>query len=157
MRMASASLTFRSCEGLTRTSFSFTRPAAIACCARLRVLKKRAAQSHLSMRSEDSGRTGDAGAAQPAIAVRVPGEVLLVVILGVIELGRGANFGGNRSEAFGLQRLLVHLLRLRRGLRLGLTICIQRRAVLRAGVVALAHALRRIVRFPEALEQLFVG
>src|SRR6186997_2928214 len=112
MRIKRESATFNSCEGLTRDSFSFTRPAAIACCARLRVLKKRAAQSHLSMRSEHSGRTRNAGAAEAAVAARVLGEVLLVVILGVVKLRRGADLGGDRSEAFGLQRLLVDLLRL---------------------------------------------
>src|SRR5947207_9140489 len=37
------------------------------------------------------------------------------------------------------------------------TICIDGRAVLRAGIVALAHALRRVVAFPENPEQLVVA
>jgi hypothetical protein len=47
-RITTESFGFNSCEGLMRASLSLTRPATIACWARLRVLKKRAAQSHLS-------------------------------------------------------------------------------------------------------------
>src|SRR5574341_2346039 len=151
--MARPSPVFSSCADFTRTSFSFTRPAAIACCARLRVLQKRAAHSHLSIRSDDSCWTAHAGAAKPAITAGILGEVLLVIVLGVIELGRGTDFRGDESITLRLQRLLEHLLRAGRRLRLGITICIDGRAVLAAGVVALAHALRRVVRFPEHLQQ----
>src|SRR5690349_2952631 len=38
---------------------------------------------------------GDAGPAEPAIAVRILGEILLVVVLGEIELGRVLDLGGD--------------------------------------------------------------
>src|SRR5262245_40782006 len=139
--MASPSPAFSSCADFTRESFNLARPAAIACCARLRVLKKRAAQSHLSIRSDDSCWTAHAGAAQPAVAARILGEVLLVIVLSVVELGRRANFRGDRPIALGFQRLLVHLLGPGCGLRLSLFICIHGGAVLAACVVALTHAL----------------
>src|SRR6478736_5982696 len=80
-----------------------------------------------------SDRAGHAGTAEPAIAERVLGEILLVIVLGEIEFRR---LGG--------------LLLLRReGVDAG--------TVLRADVVALPHALRRVVAFPEHLEQRLVG
>jgi hypothetical protein len=51
-RTTTKSEIFKTCAGLMRCSLSVTRPASIACCARLRVLKKRAAQSHLSTRMD---------------------------------------------------------------------------------------------------------
>src|SRR3569623_2609385 len=41
--------------GLTRSPFNFTRPLSLAWVAKLRVLKKRAAHSHLSSRIRSSG------------------------------------------------------------------------------------------------------
>src|SRR5688572_33206630 len=93
MRTVTASATFSSSADLTRASFNLTRPAAIACWARLRVLKKRAAHSHLSRRSQCSDRTGNAGAAQPAVAAGILGEVLLVVSFGIEELGPRPDLG----------------------------------------------------------------
>src|SRR5688572_33491802 len=141
MRMASASPPFSSCEDFTRASFSLTRPAAIACCARLRVLKNRAAQSHLSRRSQYSSRAGNAGAAQPAVAAGILGEVLLVVFLGIVELRRRTDLGRDRAEAGLAERLLELGFRGERRLHLRITIGVDRRAVLRARVVALTHAL----------------
>src|SRR5690349_19375051 len=44
----------RSLAGLVRSPFSLTLPPSIAACAADRVLKKRAAHSHLSIRTADS-------------------------------------------------------------------------------------------------------
>src|SRR5262249_33729051 len=55
MRIASRSPGPISLPGFTRSPFSLTLPPAIAVWARLRVLKKRAAHSHLSMRMRRSG------------------------------------------------------------------------------------------------------
>src|SRR5262245_34246385 len=48
-----------------------------------------------------------AGAAQPAIAGRVLGEILLVIVLGEVERRRIDDLGGDRRKALGAQRLLV--------------------------------------------------
>src|SRR5215510_16469205 len=50
---------------------------------------------------------GDAGAAEPAIAHRVLGEILLVIVLGEVELRRVEDLRGDRAIALHLQRLLV--------------------------------------------------
>src|SRR4051794_40914079 len=86
-------------------------------------------------------RARHTGAAKPAIAHRVLGEILLVVVLGEVEWRRIDNLRGDRSEALAGQRLAVHRLgflgghplRRRRGVDAG--------TVLSAYVVALAHAL----------------
>src|SRR6266550_4754363 len=49
----------------------------------------------------------NAGAAEPAIAHRVLGEILLMIILGEIQRRRVADLGGDRSVAFGPERLGV--------------------------------------------------
>jgi hypothetical protein len=54
-------------------------------------------------------RAGQAGAADAAIAARVLGEVLLVVVLGKVEGGRGQDFGCDRAkpglaQALGIDR-----------------------------------------------------
>src|SRR5206468_4896834 len=102
-------------------------------------------------------RAGDAGAADPAVARRVPGEVLLVVRLGVEERPGFGDLGRDLAVAGTRQRLLVA------GPRREHRLVLRRRgdedggAVLRADVVALAHALRRVVTFPEDAEQLVVA
>src|ERR1043165_7529868 len=101
-------------------------------------------------------RTRDAGAAQAAVAARVLAEVLLVIVLGVVVRRRLADLGGNRAPALLLQSLLVSLLRILRGLELLRAVGVDGRAVLRARIVTLAHALRRVVAFPEHLEELLV-
>src|SRR5262245_53642261 len=107
----------------------------------------------------DSGadRTADAGAAETAIAARVLRQILLVVVLGEIERRRVEDFGGDGVEAPRLEFLLVHRLRRLGGFALRRRGYIDAGAILRADVVALAHALRRVVVLPEGLEELIVG
>src|SRR5579885_2160583 len=97
----------------------------------------------------DPDRAADAGAAQPAIAVRVLGQVLLVIILGVVEGPGLGDLRGDRAIARRRQPLLIAVagllgraaLRRREGIDGG--------AVLRAHVIALAHALGGIMALPE--------
>src|SRR5690349_12160531 len=91
----------------------------------------------------DADRAGHAGAADAAVAGRVLGQVLLVIVLGVVELAGRDDLGGDRAIALGGEGLLVGRpggLR-RRGL--GGVRRIDARAVLGADIVALAHALGR--------------
>src|SRR5581483_9936726 len=57
----------------------------------------------------DSDRTGHARSAEPAITVRVLREVLLVVLLGVVELRRGRELGGDRTVTGGGQLRLIRI------------------------------------------------
>ena len=57
----------------------------------------------------DADRAGHAGAAQPAVAARVLRQVLLVVVLGVEELGRVHDLGRDVAVAGLAQLRLVHL------------------------------------------------
>src|SRR5262245_9889814 len=92
-----------------------------------------------------ANRAGDARAAEPAIAARVLGEILLVVVLGEIELGRGQDLGRDRPEAARGERLLVSCLRRLGRAALLLGIIVDAGAILGADVIPLAHALRRVV------------
>src|SRR5438132_4101837 len=101
----------------------------------------------------DPGRAGDPGAAEAAIAERVLCQVLLVVILGEIKGWRGADLGRDRAVAGLAEPRLVHLAPGLGGLALARRIGIDRRAVLRADIVALAHPLGRVVPLPAAPDQ----
>src|SRR5262249_40580542 len=108
-------------------------------------------------RNTQPDRAAHAGAAQAAIAVGGLGEVLLGIVLGVVERGRVDDLGGYGAHAVLGELLLEHG---ERGL--GLLLLLGREgvdagAVLRADIVALAHALRRVVAFPEDLEERLVG
>src|SRR5690606_12280389 len=105
----------------------------------------------------DSDRAGDAGAAYAAVAVRVLGKVLLVVVLGEVEVGGLGHFGGDGAVAGFGEDLLVGVAGGFGGLLLGVGAVEDRRAVLGADVVALAHALGGVVGLPEDAEQFFVG
>src|SRR4051812_42383704 len=99
-------------------------------------------------------RAGDAGAAEAAVAVRVLREVLLVVRLGVVERPRRRELGRDLAVAGAAQ---LGLIGGARALHLGALLLarpVDRRAVLRADVVALAEALRRVVSLPEAAQDL---
>src|SRR3954463_4616507 len=94
-----------------------------------------------SLRGE-SDRAGDSGAAEAAVAVRVRRKVLLVVRLGVVERPRRRELGRDLAVARASQLGLVGRTR---ALDLGALLVarpVDRRAVLRPGVVALAEALR---------------
>src|SRR5439155_15394810 len=106
---------------------------------------------------EQAHRAGDAGAAQAAVAVGVLGEVLLVAVLGVEQGAGGGDLGGDVVVA-GLGELLgVGVAGAEGGVVLGGVGVVDRRAVLDAHVVALAHALGGVVRLPERGEQGLVG
>src|SRR5690606_31471073 len=100
---------------------------------------------------------GHPGAADAAVAHRVLVQVLLVVGLGVVERARLRDLRRHRTHAGITQRGLVVLRRRLGGFPLFLVGPVDGRAVLRADVVALPHALRRVVVLPEHLQQLFVG
>src|ERR1700756_372810 len=110
-----------------------------------------------SGRDADADRAGHAGAAEPAIARRILGEVLLVIVLGEIECARRRDLGGDAAKTPRRQRLLVGGLRGVGGFLLRIAKRVDRAAILRADVVALTHALGRIVAFPERLQETLVG
>src|SRR5262249_50334057 len=115
------------------------------------------ARLHRALCLRDSHPARDARPAEPPGARRVLREVLLVVVLGVVELARGGYLGRDLAVA-GLRELaLEHLARRLRGLGLRVIERVDRGAVLRPDVVALAHALRRVVVLPEQLEELLVA
>src|ERR1700742_3679137 len=91
-------------------------------------------------------------AAEAAIAEGILRQVLLVIVLGEIELGRIDDLGGDGAVALLLQLGLVHRLR-----SLGLLLLGRERidagAILGGDIVALTHALCRVVALPESLEQ----
>src|SRR5215207_8198513 len=102
-------------------------------------------------------RAAHAGPAQTAVSVGDLVEVLLVVALGVVERAGGRDLRGDRVEASTLKRLLVGVAGLLGGPALLVVGVVDRRAVLRAYVVALAHPLRWVVGLPEHREQVTVG
>src|SRR5262249_55974189 len=110
------------------------------------VKQTRAHESGSGARSGDARRTRHAGAAVAAVAPGVLAQVLLVIALGVVELGRIQDLGGDAAVPGRAQRTLITVAR-----SLGDAALLGREdvdagAVLRADVVALAHALRGIVR-----------
>src|SRR5215207_1178136 len=105
----------------------------------------------------DSDRAGHAGPAQTAVSVGDLVQVLLVVGLGVVERASGRDLRGDRTVTGTPKRLLVGVAGLLSGLALLVVGVVDRRAVLRAYVVALAHPLRRVVGLPVHREQVPVG
>src|ERR1700760_3578885 len=100
-------------------------------------------------RHAGADRAGHAGAAEAAIAGRILGQILLMIVLGEVELADGRDLGRDRIEPLRRQRLLIGCLRRLGGFALRITESVDRAAILRADVVALAHALGRIVALPE--------
>src|SRR5262245_25230146 len=94
-----------------------------------------------------------------AVTVRDLVEVLLVVVLGEVERrGRRADdLGRDRAVAVGRELLLEHVATGLRQPPLLIVLDEDRGPVLSAPVVALAHALRRVVVLPEDPQQLLVG
>src|SRR5215218_6017265 len=109
--------------------------------------------SLLSPRAQ-TDRAGDAGAAEPAVAVRVLVEVLLVVRLGVVERSRGGDLGRDLAQPGVVERRLVAVARSLDHGALLFERVVDRGAVLGPEVVALAHALRRVVALPERAQDL---
>src|SRR3954451_8450733 len=109
------------------------------------------------LRRSETDRAAHAGPAQAAVAVGDLRQVLLVVVLGVVELAKGRDLGRDLAVAGLAQALGERGLRALRGLALGLGAVEDGRAVLGAHVVALAHALGRVVVLPEELEHLLVA
>src|SRR5581483_11279633 len=133
------------------------RPPAAQGCASCRSAPPTATCRTASGARHDSDGAGNTGTAEPAVAAWILAEVLLVIVLGVIERRRRTDLGRDSTVAFLVKRLLEGILRPLRRLELPVAVGINGRAVLRAGVVALAHPLRRIVTFPEDFEQFFVA
>src|SRR5579872_1731510 len=104
----------------------------------------------------DSNRAAHAGAAEAAVAVRILREVLLMIVLGVVELGCRDDLGRNRAVPGFRDRALILVARTFRGVLLLLVEVVDARSILRADVVPLPHPLRRIVGLPERLQQIVV-
>ena len=102
-------------------------------------------------------RTTDACAAHTAIAIGVFAQILLVVILGVIKCRRVDNLCRDVAISGGAQFVLEHIAAFfgRRFLRRIHTV--NAGAILRADIVALSHALRRVVVFPKNLQNFVNG
>src|ERR1041384_2110301 len=100
--------------------------------------------------SRDAGPYGTAhtGAAHPAVAARILGEILLVIVLGEIERAGVHNLGRDWSIAVRRQRPLIHRLGRLGGFALRGRGHIDAGAILGAHVIALAHALGWIVALP---------
>src|ERR1051326_3261571 len=113
--------------------------------------------AQLLRRNRGADRAAHAGAGESAIAHRVLGEILLMIVLGEIERRRVADLGGDLAVALRPQRLGVGGFRGLTGRALRGIEGVDARAILRADVVALAHALGRVVVLPERLEQPLVG
>src|SRR5665213_4516231 len=98
-------------------------------------------------------RARNAGAAETTIALRVLGEILLVVVLGEVERRTVHDLRGDGAVTLGLQLLLIHRPGALGDLSLACVSDVDARPVLRADVVPLAHALGRVVRLEERLDQ----
>src|SRR5690606_19608501 len=106
----------------------------------------------------DADLAADAGAADPAIAARILRQVLLVLFFRVVEGRRGEHdFGGDVAMPGRCEALLVGIAAGQGRLVLRLGVAMDHRAVLAADIVALAHALGRVMALPEAREQLSEG
>src|SRR5712692_7359363 len=90
-------------------------------------------------------RAADAGAAETAIAGRVFRQILLMVRLGEIERWRVGDLGRDPAQPGYAEAVLIDLARRFGGLSLRRGEDVDRRTVLGADIVALAHPLRRIM------------
>src|SRR5271168_1338016 len=100
---------------------------------------------------------GHSTAAQPAVATGILRQILLVIVLGVKELRRVADFRGDGAVSRGGEPGLISAPRDLGGAPLCLVSHVDRGAVLRTDIVPLSHSLRGIVRLPEYLEQILVS
>src|SRR5688572_8754410 len=90
-------------------------------------------------------RAAHAGAAEAAVTIWILCQILLVIVLGVVEGRRVENLGRNLAVTGLREALLERRARRFRGAPLLGRGDIDAGAVLRADIVALAHALGRIV------------
>src|ERR1700674_2876541 len=99
-----------------------------------------------------SDRAAHPGAAQSAIAERVFREGLLMIVLGEVELPRVARFRRDTAHVAFRQGLAVGRLGRLGGGALRRRGDVDAGAVLGPDVVALAHALGRVMAFPKSLQ-----
>src|SRR5258708_164743 len=121
------------------------------------ITRLRERRAPLSRRRGNADRTAHARAAEAAIAHRILRQILLMVVLGKIKCRRIEDFGGDGTKAPRLELLAIHFFRCFRGPALVGSEGIEAGAILRAHVVALAHALGRIVILPERFAQPLIG
>src|SRR5579863_646315 len=91
-------------------------------------------------------RASDASAFQAAVSTRFFGEILLMILFGIVESRGSANFSGDGAKTARAQSLLIGITRRQRDLHVRSRIRINSRTILSTYVVSLAHALGRIVR-----------
>ena len=102
-------------------------------------------QGMFGIRSGSGFRQADAGSAQPAIAIRILRQVLLVIGLCIVERGGIDDLGRNPGQPLFRQLCLIQRQAFLCGLALLVRVDVDARAVLGADVVALAHPLGRVV------------
>src|SRR3569623_244521 len=85
-------------------------------------------------------RTCDAGAAQAAVAAGDLGEILLMIVLGIIEGRRRDDFGGDADATGLLHCVLIGGERSLRRLHLLSVVRVYAVSVLSTDIIALAHA-----------------
>src|SRR6266581_7633393 len=105
----------------------------------------------------DADRAAHAGATEAAVPVPILREVLLMVVLGVVELGRRLDLRRDRAVSRRGQLLLERVARSLGRAPLIVVRVVDAGPVLRAGIVPLPHALRRIVVLPEHFQQIVVA
>src|SRR6185312_6400100 len=96
-------------------------------------------------------------AAQSAVATGILRQILLVIVLGVKELGRVADFRRDRAVSRGGKPGLISTPGDLGRVPLGPVGHVDRGAILGADIPSLPHALRGIVRLPERLEQILIS
>src|SRR5690606_27731492 len=108
-------------------------------------------------RNAESCRAGNARSGNAAIAAGIAREILLVIRLGEVELAGRFDRRGDCAEAGFPQPFRLRVARAFREFALLVGVMQDDGAVLRAAIVALPHALRRIMVLPEPSQQLLVA
>src|SRR6185437_7335237 len=112
--------------------------------------------SALLITRNPAGFEGHSATAQSAVPIGILRQILLVILLGVIELRRVADFRGNGAVPGGAESGLIRTPRDLGGVPLCLVGHVYRRAVLRTDIASLAHPLRGVMRLPKCLEQVLI-
>src|SRR5208282_5915294 len=102
-------------------------------------------------------RTSDPGAAEAAISVRILREILLVVVLGEVERRGFADLSGDLAQPGGIEPALIGFSRRLCRAALRRREGVYRRAILGADIVALPHALGRVVALPEQFQERLIA